>query len=167
MAEKNKKSKKSPFSIYWIYGLIGVVFIGMNLFMNSNSNASIEYVDTFIELSEKSYVQNVEMVNRVRVDFSLNKEGKDFIRKTDDAQYAEMKEMLLKGNRLGGRIKYSVDIFDAGSFSTRINSLNEKLKAAGKNPVQMVPVQEVDYIGQLVSFLLPILILLAIFMFVM
>ena len=75
--------------------------------------------------------------------------------------------MLLKGNRLGGRIKYSVDIFDAGSFSTRINILNDKLKAAGKNPVQMIPVTEVDYIGQLVSFLLPILILLAIFMFVM
>jgi len=167
MVEKNKKNKKSPFSIYWIYGLIGIAFIGMNLFMNSNSNASIEYVDTFIELSEKSYVQNVEMVNRVRVDFSLNKDGKEFIRNTNDAKYTEMKEMLLKGNRLGGRIKYSVDIFDAGSFSTRINILNDKLKAAGKNPVQMIPVTEVDYIGQLVSFLLPILILLAIFMFVM
>ena len=167
MVEKNKKNKKSPFSIYWIYGLIGIVFIGMNLFMNSNSNATIEYVDTFIELSEKSYVQNVEMVNRDRVDFSLNKDGEEFIRTTNDAQYTEMKEMLLKGNRLGGRIKYSVDIFDAGSFSTRINILNDKLKAAGKNPVQMVPVKEVDYIGQLVSFLLPILILLAIFMFVM
>ncbi len=167
MVEKNKKNKKSPFSIYWIYGLIGIVFIGMNLFMNSNSNATIEYVDTFIELSEKSYVQNVEMVNRDRVDFSLNKDGEEFIRTTNDAQYTEMKEMLLKGNRLGGRIKYSVDIFDAGSFSTRINTLNDKLKAAGKNPVQMVPVKEVDYIGQLVSFLLPILILLAIFMFVM
>jgi ATP-dependent Zn protease len=107
------------------------------------------------------------MVNRVRVDFSLNKDGKEFIRNTNDAQYTEMKEMLLRGNRLGGRIKYSVDIFDAGSFSTRINTLNDKLKAAGKKPVQMIPVTEVDYIGQLVSFLLPILILLAIFMFVM
>jgi len=168
MAEKKDGKKgNSRFSIYWIYGFIGLAFIGFSLFSNSSGNIPVKYESTFIELAEKGYVVDVKMINRVRVDFQLNSEGSKFIKSTDDGQFSGMKEMLNRGNRLGGKTKFSVEIFDAGAFSTKIDNLNTKLKAEGKQLVQMVPVQEVDYIGNLISFLLPIVILLAIFMFVM
>ncbi|HIP32515.1 MAG TPA: ATP-dependent zinc metalloprotease FtsH [Crocinitomicaceae bacterium] len=163
----NKKKKGNPFSIYWIYGFIGLAIIGFSLFTNNSANVPVKYEQTFIDLAEQGFVEDVKMVNKVRVDFKLNGEGAKFIKGTEDEEYSAMKEMLNRGNRLGSKQKFSVEIFDAGEFSSRVNILNEKLKAEGKNPVKMVPVQEVDYIGQLIAFLLPIVILLAIFMFVM
>ncbi len=166
MAEK-KSNKKSPFSIYWIYGLIGVAIIGFQLFMSNDTTGTVKLEDTFFELAEKGYLEDVKMVNRIKVDFSLNTDGTEFIKSTDEPEFTSMKETLNKGNRMGGKSVFSVDIFDAGAFSTRVNDLNKDLKANGKNPIQMVPVQEVDYVSQIISFLLPIIILMAIFMFVM
>jgi len=166
MAEK-KSNKKSPFSIYWIYGLIGVAIIGFQLFMSNDTTGTVKLEDTFFELAEKGYLEDVKMVNRIKVDFSLTKEGTEFIKSTDEPEFTSMKETLNRGNRMGGKPVFSVDIFDAGAFSTRVNDLNKELKAKGKNPIQMVPVQEIDYVSQIISFLLPIIILMAIFMFVM
>ncbi len=166
MAEQNK-NKKNPFSIYWIYGFIGIAIIGFQLFMSNDTKGTIKLEDTFFELAEYGYLEDVKMVNRIKVDFSLNNEGVEFVKNTDKPEFAAMKETLNRGNRLGGKPVFSVDIIDAGSFSTRVNELNKELKAQGKNPIQMVPVQEVDYLSQIIGFLLPIIILLAIFMFVM
>ncbi|MBL1281008.1 MAG: ATP-dependent zinc metalloprotease FtsH [Fluviicola sp.] len=175
MAEKDNKNKNrnsnkksnNPFSIYWIYGFIGLAIIGFSLFNNNSASAPVKYESTFIELAEKGFVEDVKMVNRVKVDFRLNSEGAKFVKNSEDGQFSGMKEMLNGGRGLSGRPKFSVEIFDAGSFSTKVDNLNKELKEAGKRPVQMIPVQEIDYIGNLISFLLPIVILLAIFMFVM
>ncbi len=166
MTEK-KNNKKNPFSIYWIYGLIGVAIIGFQLFMSNDTTGTIKLEDTFFELAENGYLEDVKMVNRIKVDFYLNTEGTEFVKSTDEPEFTTMKETLNRGNRMGGKPVFSVDIFDAGAFSTRVNELNKELKAQGKNPIQMIPVQEIDYISQIIGFLLPIIILLAIFMFVM
>ncbi len=167
MSEKKDNNKKSPFSIYWIYAIIGVAIIAFQLFMSSGSGGSIKSENTFIALAKEGYVEDVTLVNKVRVDFKLNDEGEKYVKSSNKGELKPIKDILLKGSRTGGQPTFSVKILDAGSFTTEIKELNEELRAENKPIIEMVPVEEVNYIGQILSFLLPIAILVVIWLFVM
>jgi len=166
MAE-NKNNKKSPFSIYWIYAIIGVAIIGFQLFMSSTGSASLKSENTFLYLAKEGYVEDVLLVNKVRVDFKLTDEGAKFVKASKKGEYKPLRETLNNGSRMGGKPVFSVKILDAGTFTTQIKELNEELKAEGKSPVEVIPEEEVNYFGQILSFLLPIAILVVIWLFVM
>ncbi len=168
MAENDNNKKKSPFSIYWIYAVIGVAIIGFNLFMSTSSNVSLKSEDTFFELAKNNYVTDVSLVNRVRVDFKLTPEGEDYVKKSSDLRFRSMKEMLNRGNRFGSRnMEFSVKILDPSTFTGTVKEMNDQLKAEGKTTIQVVPEEEINYFSNIISFLLPIIILVAIWMFVM
>ena len=163
----NKSKKKSPFSIYWIYAVIAVAIIGFQLFMSTGANATVKSEDTFIELAKEGYIDEVSLVNRVRVDFSLTSEGKEFIKNSDEGKYKLMKDALNKGTQFGGKQEFSVKILDAGAFTTEVKEMNKELKAAGKDTVRVLPKEEINYISNILGFLLPIVILIVIWLFVM
>jgi ATP-dependent metalloprotease FtsH len=166
MAEK-KDNKKSPFSIYWIYAIIGVAIIGFQLFMSSTGSASLKSENTFLYLAKEGYVEDVLLVNKIRVDFKLTDDGAKFVKSSGKSEYKPLRESLSKGSRMGGKPVFSVKILDAGTFTTQIKELNEELKAEGKPAVEVIPEEEVNYFGQILSFLLPIAILVVIWLFVM
>lgn len=163
----DKNKKKSPFSIYWIYAVIGIAIIGFQLFMSSTANTQVKLEDTFFKLAEKGYVEDVKLVNKVRVDFKLTDDGSTFIKGSKEGEFQTMRDALKHGNRMGGQQTFSVKILDAGSFSTRINELNNQLKAEHKDPIAVVSEEEINYLGSILSFLLPIAILIIIWLFVM
>ena len=167
MAEKKNNKKKSPFSIYWIYAIIGIAIIGFQLFMSSASNVTVNTEEVFYSLARKGYIEDAQLVNKVRVDFELTADGITYIKSSKDAQYEGMQEAVKRGNRMGGDISFSVKIRDAGTFSSELKVINEELKLAGKNTISCPSVDEVNYLGSILSFLLPIAILIAIWMFVM
>ncbi|MDB0011491.1 ATP-dependent zinc metalloprotease FtsH [Crocinitomicaceae bacterium] len=167
MANKNNQ-KKSPFSIYWIYGFIAVAIIGFQLFSNVESSSKINNQQTFFELAEKGLVKHVYIVNKTRADFKLTENGKDFVKSKQSGEYTQMSETFNKG----GRIKntdptFKLDLIDAGNFEVNLQKINETLKDDGKSTIVLEPKTEVDYFGNIISFLLPIIILVAIWMFVM
>lgn len=167
MSDNNQK-KKSPFSIYWIYAAIGLAIIGFNLFISSSGNVAIKTEETFFELAKNNYVTDVSLVNKQRVDFKLTDEGEDFVKQSSDSRFKGMKEALKEGSRFGSQNpEFSVKILDPGTFTSSVKEMNEELKAEGKTTIQVVPEEEINYFGNIISFLLPIVILLAIWMFVM
>lgn len=167
MSDNNQK-KKSPFSIYWIYAAIGLAIIGFNLFISSSGNVAIKTEETFFELAKNNYVTDVSLVNKQRVDFKLTDEGEDFVKQSSDSRFKGMKEALKEGSRFGSQNpEFSVKILDPGTFTSSVKEMNEELKAEGKTTIQVVPEEEINYFGNILSFLLPIVILLAIWMFVM
>lgn len=164
----NKNNKKSPFSIYWIYAIIGLAIIGFNIFMSSSSNVAIKSEDTFFELAKNNYVEDVKLVNKVRVDFKLNPNGEKYVKSSDEGRYRKMKEQLNRGNRFGSTsTEFSVKILDASTFTMTMRELNEELKAEGKSTIIIESEEEINYFSSILSFLLPIIILVAIWMFVM
>ena len=164
----NKNNKKSPFSIYWIYAIIGLAIIGFNIFMSSSSNVAIKSEDTFFELAKNNYVEDVKLVNKVRVDFKLNPNGEKYVKSSDEGRYRKMKEQLNRGNRFGSTsTEFSVKILDASTFTMTMRQLNEELKAEGKSTIIIESEEEINYFSSILSFLLPIIILVAIWMFVM
>ncbi len=218
MAEGNNK-KKSPFSIYWIYALIGVAIIGFQLFMSSGSRVTIKFEDNFFDLAEMGYVQDVKLVNKVRIDFKITKEGRDFVAKSSDSQFATIRESITKNNRpTKADPIYELEIIDAGNFQLKVDEINSEIKSRNllidqrkkveelsntardadskakfsraadslnrvlakswpnemsesskkkMSVIQMGSEEEINYIGNILSFLLPIVILVVIWMFVM
>ena len=166
MSENNKK-KKSPFSIYWIYAVIGVAIIGFQLFMSSANTAELDQEEIFYNLAEQRMVEEVVLVNNIRLDFKLTDSGKKFVKTSKDEQYKVMREALKRGTRTGGAIVFSVKVTDAGNFSQRLNVINENLKIAGEKTIPYKSKEEINYLSNILGFLLPIAILIIIWIFVM
>jgi ATP-dependent metalloprotease FtsH len=170
MSEDNQEKKKSPFSIYWIYALIGVSIIAFQLFMSGAGDIKIKYQSTFFALADSSYVNDVKLVNRVRVDFKLTEDGRKFVEESKDKQFAPLKAAIKSSSKskMGSKNPvFQLDVSDAGNFLDRLDKTNEFLKSKGKNEIEHIPTEEVNYLGNIISFILPILILIVIWMFVM
>ena len=164
----NKNQKKSPFSIYWIYGFIAVAIIGFQMMSSFDSSSKIGSQQTFFELAEKGYIKHVAIVNKVRADFKLTEEGKTFIKSNTSGEFSKMKEAFNNGGRIKNNDPtFEMDLIDAGNFEMNVQKVNETLKAEGQNTIILTPKTETDYLGGLIQLLLPIILLVAIWMFVM
>ena len=158
MADNNKKS---PFSIYYIYAIIGVAIIAFQLFMNGGSETKINTKQTFLTLVEKKGVQKVRIINREKVKFELNQTGLQLVSNSTDADFKAMVKALTKESpKKDKKVVFVLEeIGDLGNFENEIKSRDPALSYEAD--------KETDWLGQILSFLLPILILVAIWMFVM
>ncbi len=163
----DKNTKKSPFNFYWIYIAIIVAAIAINYLYTATPKTTVK-LQTFYALADSSYVKNVELVNRSRVDFKLTESGLTYINDNKD-KYKELSEAIEKGKKANpnGTPKYQVEIPDASSFVTKMQEISDKNQAIGKAPIEIKRVEEVDYFKSIISFLLPILVLVLIWVFVM
>jgi cell division protease FtsH len=177
MAEGDNK-KKSPFSIYWIYAFIGITLIGYSLFMSSAGEVPVKYESTFFDLAEKGYVTEVQLVNKVRVDFKISNEGIKYIKASKDNQYAGIKKYLDNKSAIKAAQPIFIhNVVDAGNFDADLSELNKKIETENivrkqkhqreLPTVELVDVEEVNYLMNILSFLLPILLFIGIWMFVM
>jgi cell division protease FtsH len=176
MAEGSNK-KGSPFSIYWIYALIGVAIIGYQIYFGYSNELTLNNQNTFFELAENGYVKDVHLVNKVKVEFKLNEDGKTFVKQTSESKYKLLKKALTDSKVKRGEQEIEFKIADAGVFQNQVNELNKEIKrnnttkATNKNktvaPVNVAVIDEPDYLGSIISFILPILILGFIWFFVM
>ena len=109
----NKEKKKSPFNIYWIYALIGIAAIGINLFMGSNTSVKVKS-ETFFALADSSYVEEVKLVNRQRVDFKISESGRQFIAANPE-KFAKLKTALETANKASKSAQpiFQFDVADA------------------------------------------------------
>lgn len=166
MANNNKKN--SPFSIYWIYGFIAVAIIGFQLFSSTQSSSTIKSQQTFTTLAEKGYISHVFIVNKVRADFKLTKEGKEFVQHSSQGEFGKMAKSFETGGRLQNPDPtFKLELIDAGNFENNLEKINDQLQKEHKTQISYEPQTEVDYLGSILSFLLPIVLLVAIWMFVM
>ena len=152
---------KSPFSIYWIYAIIGVAIIAFQLFMSGSGKAKINTKQTFFTLVEKKGVEKVRIVNRERVEFQLNQTGKQLVQDGSNSDYQTMKKALNSSSpSKDKKVVFELEeIGDLGNFENEIKMRDPALSYQA--------VKETDWLGQIIGFLLPIVILVAIWMFVM
>ena len=169
---KNKKNKKNPYSIYWIYAAIGIAIIGVQLFMSSNSTKELQSKETFKALMEEGYVENVVLWRNVgRVDFKITDAGVQSI-KQGDFSGSDFKiinrAFSNSGNTMGtASPNFSFDIASTEAFIKEFEEINEMRKEKGFDIVDYRVDEEHNYVGQIFSFLLPIIIIIAIWMFIM
>ncbi len=178
MADNKKNKKKNPYTIYWIYAGIALAIIAVQLFMSSGKTSTIQSMGTFSELMEEGYVENVKLIrNEGRVDFKLTDAGVEAIK--GDGLPAEIQNgdktklrnaVQNRGTSFGktSNPSFSFKIADASSFREDFNRINQERAEQGENKVPDYAVEdEINYFSGIISFLLPILIIVVIWLFIM
>ena len=129
--------------------------------MNGGSETKINTKQTFLTLVEKKGVQKVRIINREKVKFELNQTGLQLVSNSTDADFKAMVKALTKESpKKDKKVVFVLEeIGDLGNFENEIKSRDPALSYEAD--------KETDWLGQILSFLLPILILVAIWMFVM
>ncbi|MBK9742027.1 MAG: ATP-dependent zinc metalloprotease FtsH [Saprospiraceae bacterium] len=151
----NQGNKNGPnkFNInsYWIYGLIILGIFAVNVFVSMNSQVENVDINAFEEMVKRGEVDKIEIINEKLVNVFVRKE-------VIDAKYPKLKESQLYG--LNPHFKFTIG--DIGNFENKLDDL----KADGF-PVKYAMKTESNYIGQIINWLLPFLLLIGLWLFIM
>ncbi|MEI8116033.1 MAG: ATP-dependent zinc metalloprotease FtsH [Flavobacteriia bacterium] len=155
----SEEKKKSPFSIYWIYGALGIALISFNIFMNSTPSATIKYKETLMELVDIKGVKNVKIINQSKAEFQLKNQGVVYVNQTNKLDFPKMKKMLK--TRKGKPTQVTFELENIGSPTNFEKALDDRGYHDYQNDT------EVNYLGDILGYLLPFVIIIVIWMFVM
>ena len=153
----NGNNPKPKFSVYWIYGIIGLAIL-LTYFMNMGNHAEEITWYRF----EKEMLQNHE-VDRIVV---VNKERVDVFIKKDILSSGKYKDTKTRGfspiPKTGPQFFFTI-----GSVETFENNLNEAMKDFPEDQqVEIKYKTERNIFGELLGWLLPIFLLVAVWLFI-
>lgn len=156
----SEEKKKSPFSIYWIYAALGIALIAFQIYMSSGGTATIKYRETFFELVDQGGVKNVRIINQSKADFKLTPVGLDIVKKATKGELAEMKKAFSQKSAVKGK-EVTFELENIGNHMNFEKSLDDRGYKNYQN------VNEVNYVAQILSYLLPFALIIIIWIFVM
>lgn len=155
--------KKNNFSIYWIYAVLAVGLIAFQMYMGQSHKheADSGQLEAFFMDSTFRGVDEVTIVNRENApfaEFKLNKEGVDTVMNSKRSKFSSMKKALTESEE---KDKTQI-LFEIKSINP--DRLDEKLDAQN---IAVKYEERTDYLGTILSYLLPFVIIIAIWIFVM
>ncbi|MGB1507850.1 MAG: ATP-dependent zinc metalloprotease FtsH [Crocinitomicaceae bacterium] len=155
--------KKNNFSIYWIYALLAVGLIAFQMYMGQSHKheADSGQLEALFMDSTFRGVDEVTIVNRENApfaEFKLNKEGVDTVMNSKRSKFSSMKKSLTEAEE---KDKTQI-LFEIKSINP--DRLDEKLDAQN---IAVKYEERTDYLGTILSYLLPFVIIIAIWIFVM
>jgi AFG3 family protein len=148
----NPKKNNSGFNPYWIYGIIFLAIIGVNIFYISNPSQDPINYSRFQKMAESGDIDKVEVINGNKVYVYLKKES---VAKED---YKD----ALKSN-FSGRPNYHFNSGPSEHFAEKVDKMNETLP----NKIDINYSEKENWLGTILGFLIPFLIILALWMYVM
>ena len=149
--------KKNNFSIYWIYAILGVGLIAFQLYMGKSERESVK-MQTLLEIADNSGVDNVTIINEKSAEFHLNKEGLELVKKSEDAELKKLNATIKESKETDKtKLLFEIEKIDQ-------TYLSQELKG---RDVAFEYEERVDYFGTILSYLLPFVIIIAIWIFVM
>ena len=152
---ENKDPQKTPnkvnFNSYWIYGIIILVILGINMsVMMNNSTKNITYTE-FEEKVAGNKVERVDVINKQIAHVYLTPDAL----KTDMPDYQESSYAV-------NQPQYQFEIGDMAFFLEKMQKLKESEYAV---PYKMET--KTNWLAPIMSWLLPLFILVAIWLFIM
>lgn len=156
----NPQDKKRPFNFYWIYAIIAVVLISIQLLNWGGGTREITY-DDFSTLARKGIVRELVIINKEMAEVYIEKEGlEDEIHKE-----LELPESIQKNER---GPHYSFNIGDPTNFYDKLDLLKQEVNDLGADYTFRTRNETQENWGRdLLGWLLPIAIMIAIWVFIM
>lgn len=156
---RDNPSEGGPkFSSYWIYAVIALFLLGLNFYtMSEGSKEPINY-DRLEEMIADKAVEKIVVLSNIKqaqVYIKENKLGED--RYKDAAQ----------GNFSRDRYHYRMEIGSTDQFSDDLKEIQEAAAIPREEWIRPSFETRHDYIGNILSWLLPIIVLVAIWIFIM
>ncbi|MBL0190885.1 MAG: ATP-dependent zinc metalloprotease FtsH [Saprospiraceae bacterium] len=150
---KNNNGPKINFGSYWIYALLATIFIILNIFNYGMSEKKITY-SQFEQFAKLGDVQKIEVANGKIAYVTIKSEALTNERHKD----APKNEFGSEG------AQYKFDIGPGDAFARKIEKLNESMQGYRIDPEY---VDRPNYLLPILNWVLPLLILVGIWMFVM
>ncbi|MBK8242926.1 MAG: ATP-dependent zinc metalloprotease FtsH [Saprospiraceae bacterium] len=149
---KKKDNGNKGFNSYWIYGILFLAIIGVNLFYIANPTKDPVSFSRFEDMALKGDLDKVEITNKKYAYIYLKKEAL-----TKD-EYKDAGK-----SSLGVKPHYFFNIGPEENFANKIDKLNERLP----NKIELSYVEKQNWLGPILSFVLPFLLILGIWMLIM
>ena len=160
---KNNKPKipqmVPKFNFYWIYGIIAVVFLALQ-FTAHDIALNTTKTKFFTEMLPSHDVEKIVVVNKDRVEVYIKESA------LDNAKYKDLKErngIFANSSKTGPH--YFFEISDVGSFETDLTKRQEGFPANERLIAETATRH--NYLGDIISWLLPFALLIGLWMFVM
>ena len=169
------QNKKKPFNFYWIYAIIVVAIIAVQVLFTAGSAGKIRQTQFFDLFREKSVIERVDIVNGAEVRVYLEPEAKDSLMKLANDNKSERRYDAYRGLKANSGGPFAsqaspdlmLEIVTDESFMTSLKEENTKRADKGWNMVDYQEIREPNYFGQILTYLLPILIIFALWFFIM
>jgi ATP-dependent metalloprotease FtsH len=155
---KNNAPKPPKFNFYWIYAIAIVGILGFAALGNSGSSRIIS-INKFQEITASGHVDKIKIVTNKR-------EARIFLNQ-DTIDKVEEYKAFRKGKGLLNRTAGPNYVVKTGTVEQFEKDLVELIKNNPKAKFELFNADEEDYFGGIIGFLLPIIILIAIWMFIM
>ena len=159
---KNNEKGGPKFNYFWIYGIIAVILIGLNFFWPSSTVKSIDR-NKLERMVRANDVEKIVIINKEKAEVYLKKEA------TEKADYK--KDIPKPGMGLPATgPHFSHNIGNDEVFENRIYALQDEIRATPGNEnfnINISNERRIDWIGGILSWVLPLLILVAVWIFIM
>ena len=151
--------KNSKFNSYWIYGLLALLLLALNFYtLQSQSTKPLDW-SRFVEMVKDGDVKKVEVINKERAQVYLTDQA--LVEVKEGGKYHDAATSQFASTRSN----YYFEILDAQEFKKDL----EELQESGTTGAKIYPVakKQEDYFSQILSWLLPVFIIVAIWLFIL
>jgi cell division protease FtsH len=166
MSESEKEQKpeinrsnsgKPKFNVYWIYGIIAVVFIGLQFINFGGGPKEIDWQEFKNNMLMNHDVEKVLVVNRERVEVYIKQD------KFASERYAKYRD---KGTTYTDKKtpQFYFNLITPDSFMDDMKEAQKDFES--KDIVSIQAINRKDHFGDILGWLLPIIILVAIWLFI-
>ncbi len=151
--QPENKSNPNKFNInsYWIYGIIILGILAVNFYVSFNSQVEQININDFEEKAKVDEIEKIEIINEKLVYVYIKK---DIV----GTKYPKLKDSKMYG--FNPHFKFTIG--DVGNFEDMLKDL----KSQG-HTIQYEHKQETNYIGQVISWILPFALLIGLWLFIM
>jgi AFG3 family protein len=155
--EDNKNGFK--FNSYWIYGLIALFLIGINYLNVGSSKSAPITMERLKGMLTDGDVKTLVIVNRKVVEITIKDD-----KINDEKKYGDAAKSTLGGTP----VHYIYDnIGSVDIFANKIEEINKQLASQSKSTVEPKYDDRADVIGNILGYVLPILLIIGVWIFIM
>ncbi|MDR2847669.1 MAG: ATP-dependent zinc metalloprotease FtsH [Bacteroidales bacterium] len=152
---KQNNQGKPKLSIYWLYIAVIAIFIGMQFMHFGTQKISIDRRTLEKEMLLTGDVEKIIVINKKKADIYIKK---DRITQTKYSKYFKKGEEQLEGPQ------FFMNIGSTDAFETQLKEAQAEIPEEQRILPQFE--EEKDYLGDMVGWLLPLVIIIAIWMLV-
>jgi AFG3 family protein len=157
--ENNQPNKDQKINYYWIYGLIALFLLALNVWNFRSSHVQEIDYNRFEQLLANQHIKELKVINK--------EVGKVYLKPEmlDHEEHAEVRTVPFS-NQTNVGPHYEFNIGDIDYLSRRLVEIQENQP---ENIQKVSPqfVNEPNWIGPIISWMLPIVIIVAIWIFIM
>jgi cell division protease FtsH len=145
----NRRNRDNPSNnLYWIYGIILLFILFSFFFLPDRKSGDEIYYKDFEEMVVRGQVEKVQIVNKEIVEVFLTREASEL----------EEHKRRNKARFFGGLYP---------SYTFRIEDAKELEKFLKEKRIKYEPINRTDYLGTILQFMLPLIVLAVIWIFFM